>query len=235
MKKISPILALLLIAATAQAKGPWRDPATHCTMDEQNAVDAALPAAKSRVFNVQQKFAEIAPPGPDGENYLAQSRKRELDALGRVIFGADYDNVDVDYYIRGMRDVLMSHPAISCSDQTDTHCGGRSGYVMSDARTIHVCPNFFNSQPGGKGVDLSAEAAEQRVRTLVHESAHVAGISEKDGTESYCGMFTCDASCGSDGAKVADNWSQWVHCGSGQTADQPLAITASATGGSRIP
>jgi hypothetical protein len=219
------VLLVLFVAAPGWASGR-RDSATNCTRDEQAAIDTALPAAKSRVFSVQQTFAEIAPPGPDGSNYLAESRKRDLDVLGRTIFGADYEKTDVDYYIRGMRDVLLAKPVIACSTGADAHCGGRDGYVMTGQRTIHVCPNFFNSNTGGTAVDRSAPAAEQRVRTLVHESAHVAGISEHDGKESYCAFFTCDASCGA-GANVADNWSQWVHCGSGQAPDQLQAITAS--------
>jgi hypothetical protein len=221
MKKISSIIALLLAAAPSYAQhlkaaAGMRNPGTNCTAAEQAAVDDALPQAKMRVFNVQQKFAGIAPPGPRGEDYQAVSNKLEVDRYGRTIFGDDYSKVDIDYYIRGMRDVLWSKPAISCSDASDKHCMARSGYVMGGSRVIHVCPEFFSG------------SAEERVRTLVHESAHVAGISENDGKESYCGKFTCDASCGSDGAKVADNWSQWVHCSSGQTPDQPEQITASA-------
>jgi len=204
----------------------WRNLTTHCNQDQDAAIKAALPQAAGRVFKVQQEYACIAPPGPDGSNALADSRKRELDVLGRTIFGQDYDKVDIDSYIRGMRDVLISKPAIYCSAGDDEHCAGRSGYVKTGERIIHVCPNFFNSNVGGTAVDQSAEAAEQRVRTLVHESAHVAGISEHDGKESYCAFFTCDSSCG-EGANVADNWSQWVHCGSGQSPDKIQTITAS--------
>jgi hypothetical protein len=221
------VVAFALVSGAAQAQvvsSPdggkkrtvviWRNLTTHCNQDQDAAIKAALPQAAGRVFKVQQEYA------------LAESRKRELDVLGRTIFGQDYDKVDIDSYIRGMRDVLMSKPAIYCSAGDDEHCSGRSGYVKTGERIIHVCPNFFNSNVGGTAVDQSAEAAEQRVRTLVHESAHVAGISEHDGKESYCVVFTCDSSCG-EGANVADNWSQWVHCGSGQSPDKIQAITAS--------
>ena len=63
------------------------------------------------------------------------------------------------------------------------------------------------------------------VRTIIHESAHTAGISESGGSESYCTHITCDSGCGDGGGPgkgtyVADNWSAFVHCVSGQPRDR---------------
>ena len=84
----------------------------------------------------------------------------------------------------------------------------------------------------------AASPAEQRVRTLVHESAHLAHPNiSKPGGESYCVVFTCEDSCGEGPldertnrhvpGRVADNWSQFAHCASGGTPDVAETITAS--------
>ena len=72
---------------------------------------------------------------------------------------------------------------------------------------------------------LDKDPPEQRVRTMVHESAHLTGIGEIDG-ESYCTSYDCAGSCG--GRNVADSWAHLVNCLSGQ-APNPAAAKIQAT------
>ena len=86
-----------------------------------------------------------------------------------------------------------------------------AAYVVGNRPPIHLCSAFFRSSP------------EQRVRTLVHEAAHLAGIGEVDG-ESYCVTFDCESGCG-PGFEAGDSWSHYVHCLSNQRPNQATTIT----------
>ncbi len=86
-----------------------------------------------------------------------------------------------------------------------------AAYVVGNRPPIHLCSAFFRSSP------------EQRVRTLVHEAAHLAGIGEVDG-ESYCVTFDCESGCG-PGFEAGDSWSHYVHCLSNQWPNQATTIT----------
>jgi hypothetical protein len=79
-----------------------------------------------------------------------------------------------------------------------------------------LCPAFFKQGP------------EEQIRTLIHESAHLAGIGKADTAESYCVIFNCEQSCG--GFESADSWGQFVHCLSGQAPDKPDELKAKSGG-----
>jgi hypothetical protein len=111
-----------------------------------------------------------------------------------------------------MRGRLAGGIATIGAPATDTECGGRAAYVVGLRPPIHLCPGFFSSSP------------EQRVRTMLHEAAHISRIGSSSLGESYCIDFDCETSCG--GFDSADSWAQFVHCLSGQTPDKPQAITA---------
>ena len=89
-----------------------------------------------------------------------------------------------------------------------TQCTGEMGwvgYVTGNRLPIHLCTRFFKSTP------------EEQVRTLIHEAAHAAGIGEP-GAESYFALYDCGFGT-SDNWLVADAWSRYIHCLSGQTPD----------------
>ena len=97
----------------------------------------------------------------------------------------------------------------------DTDCGNRDGYVRGHRPPIVLCPAFFRDPAGG----------EQRIRTMIHEMAHVVGIGTSDASEQYYVTFDCT----SPGAfEAADAWANYVHCLSGQTPDKPEEIRGSA-------
>ena len=64
-------------------------------------------------------------------------------------------------------------------------------------------------------------SAEQRTRTLLHESAHLAHIGSADAAETYLPTWDCEAPGGFDSA---DAWGQYVNCLSGQAPDQPMQV-----------
>lgn len=197
---MAPLIALTLalaFPASAQLRNE-----RGCTSKQETAVAAALPSAKQRVADARRNLAAKDP---------------VVAAAGRAIFKGDYQEPAFAALLELMAGALDSSVA-HCSTAADSACGNRGGYVRSDEKGIlHLCPLFFSSKP------------ESRIRTLVHESAHLAypQIYEKGG-ESYCIEFLCDGSC-SDGpqdasgknypARVADNWSLFVHCASKQPED----------------
>lgn len=212
-----PLLPALILALAFPASAQLRNE-RGCTSKQVAAVAAALPEAQKRVADARAKVKAKDPKAAEA---------------GRLLIGGGYNEEEVGAVLDLMAAALGGSVA-HCSTAADKHCGSRAGYVRSDEKgIIHLCPKFFNE----KSLEDAASPAEQRVRTLVHESAHLAhpDISEPGG-ESYCVVFTCEDSCG-DGprdertgknvpARVADNWSQFAHCASGRKPDEPETITA---------
>lgn len=212
------LLTALILALVFPAEAQLRNE-RGCTGKQEAAVAAALPEAKARIADARRKVKE---------------KDAKAAAVGRVMIGGGYNEEEVG----GVLDLMaaaLSGAVAHCSSAGDKYCGNRAGYVRSDEKgIIHLCPKFFNE----KGLEGSAPPPEQRVRTLVHESAHLAhpDISEPGG-ESYCVVFSCEDSCGSGPrdertgrdvpARVADNWSHFTHCASGRPPDELDAITAS--------
>jgi hypothetical protein len=101
----------------------------------------------------------------------------------------------------------------------DPECGSRAGYVRGHQPPIVLCPEFFKDPA----------AAEGRIRTMIHEMAHVKGIGKADVGEQYFPVFDCT----SKGAfESADSWANYVHCLSDQTPDKPDEIVV-PKGGSK--
>jgi hypothetical protein len=88
-----------------------------------------------------------------------------------------------------------------------SHDGG--GYVVSMRPPIILCPGFFD-------VGRSNEA---RIRTLVHEMAHISGIHSKN--EEYFPVFDCTSSGSFDSA---DTWANYVNCLNNLPPDEPEKI-----------
>lgn len=99
----------------------------------------------------------------------------------------------------------------------DPDCGSRAGYVRGHRPPIVLCPGFFADPANNEG----------RIRTMVHEMAHVKGIGQADAGEQYFPIFDCT----SKGAfEAADSWANYVHCLSGGTPDKPPEIVGPGGG-----
>lgn len=205
---------LLSVPASAQVKNE-----RGCTAAQQKKIDDALPEARKRVADAAKRVKE---------------KDKDAEQYGRLMLGAGYDNAEVGAILSFMAKELDGVTA-HCSGAADKNCGSRNGYVRSgETGIMHLCPNFFDE----KAIAVTASAAEKRIRTIVHESAHLAHPDIREpGGESYCVLFTCEDSCG-DGptdpgtnksvpARVADNWAQFVHCASRRVPDAPETITVS--------
>jgi hypothetical protein len=131
--------------------------------------------------------------------------------LARRLFDERPDMDGVAETVRRIRDVIStSSVPVDCAADSDSLCGSFQAYVVNSRPPIHLCPSFFD-----RGVD-------EQANILIHEAAHLVGIGEPEG-ESYCAVFDCQTSCG--GFDVADSWAHYIHCLSGQPAQEPEQIT----------
>lgn len=216
---MGPLALLSLVLLPSPAGAELRNE-NGCTAKQASQVAAALPEAKKRVQDALKRV---------------QAKDKDAAQYGKLMLGDGYDEGEVAVLLGLMSKQLDGMTAHCSKDREDKHCGSRNGYVRSDERgTVHLCDGFFSD----KAVSETATADEKRIRTLVHESAHLAHPDIREpGGESYCVLFTCEDSCG-DGpvdpttnksvpARVADNWSQFVHCASRRVPDPPETITVS--------
>jgi hypothetical protein len=154
----------------------------------------------------------VTAPGPAEALDSATIARIAARQLAQRMFDWDNPNMDqVGEILGSMITHLSPGMRWTAEPSGEGHCQDRAAYVVGHRPPIHLCPAFF------------ASSQEQRVRTLVHESAHVAGIGQPDG-ESYCVTFDCQTVCG--GFEAADSWSHYVHCLSRQQPDRPTTITA---------
>ncbi len=136
-----------------------------------------------------------------------QSDRMRTRSLAAELIGWDVNYDQVIEITEEIRDKLTNHNLqVACTTARDPYCSGRNAYVVDYSRPIHLCPSYFKS------------SAEERIRTIIHETAHLAGIGEEGG-ESYCGLFDCQINCG--GFYAADSWAHFIHCASGRPADNP--------------
>jgi hypothetical protein len=198
----------------------------------------ARDAQQQAFFRVQVALNVLrglgAPPSPAGRQPMnAVAAMAHLKDLGQSIFGIDVTRFNTEEILGKMQAALAEGkllPAdkrlpLRCIPASDKRCGLRAGFVEQHPPpqvdlpvfAINLCPQFFASKP------------EQQVRTMVHESAHLARINHEN--EAYCAQYDCKMSCGG-GPKnqwgMADNWSHFVHCASGHPADALDRITAPA-------
>jgi hypothetical protein len=180
-------------------------------------IEAARAAAWGRVFSALQTVQGIGPPAPPGREDRSADMRDQARRLAVQLFGWDPPNMEQIADILGqMGQALMPGLKTTTAAANDKECGSRAAYVVGHTPPVVLCPTFFSS------------TAEEKTRTMVHESAHIAGIGQPSG-ESYCGVYDCQTNCG--GFSSADAWSHYVHCLSGQTADKPTQITAPASPG----
>jgi hypothetical protein len=186
--------------------------ATPCDPARQAQVDAARREASRRTGRALERTVGIGVPAIDSHRDPTGDQQIAARNLARRIFAADPDMARVGSVLSSMR-MRLSLPslAVRCADPADRYCRARPAYVAGAHPPIYLCPLFF------AGPEASYEA---RVRTMIHEAAHLAGIGDAF-SESYCGEFDCQLSCGD--LTSADSWSHFVHCLSGGTPDVPIA------------
>jgi hypothetical protein len=169
---------------------------------QQKMIDAARAAAAIRTQRAMFKTRGI-----EGAQNFQEARR-----LAQIKFDwADPNMEQIAEVLAGMGGGLVTVD-IKVAGANDPACGARSGYVRAHHQPIVLCPAFFSNPADNEG----------RIRTLIHEMAHVKGIGKADAGEQYFPVFDCD----SKGAfESADSWAHYVHCLSGQKPDQPTAIT----------
>lgn len=182
----------------------------------------ARAAGSIRVFIARNRLLGLGPSPPAGLELYDPVRARQLEAeaLARRILRVDASRLD---WVRDILDRMLtylssSRLAIDCASPNDPVCSLRAAYVVGHRPPVHLCSRFFSAPE------------ERRIQTMVHEAAHLAGIGQPDG-ESYCGRFDCETECFD--SSVADTWSFFVHCASGQPSEQPVEIMPRPRGGAR--
>jgi hypothetical protein len=194
------------------ALAPQRTPARRLSCNERQRalVDEARRTGAIRCQVAAFRTKGIVAPGPPELGDPGLASRWEAQAVADRIFGERLNMEQVGDIVTGMGARLAaSDLPVECAPSSDPECGSRSGYVVGYRPPIYLCPPFFRA------------SGEERIRTLVHEAAHLARIGEPRG-ESYCPVFDCASPCG--GFSTADAWSHYVHCVSGRTPDQPEVI-----------
>ncbi len=181
---------------------------TGCTQDQIDTIEPARRAAAIRCQKAGFLTKGIVPPGPHGRPDSGEAARRRARRSARTIFGKNLNMEHVGAIVSEMGARLAS-PSLSftCASDTDKNCGSRAAYVIGNRAPVYLCSPFFKSHSN-----------EQRIRTLIHEAAHLSGISQARG-ELYCPIIDCESACG--GFDVADAWLHYVHCVTGQKPDEP--------------
>jgi hypothetical protein len=184
-------------------------------------IEEARAAAYLRVQIANQRIQGVGPAGPTDSRVAALEWQLEARRLAQVLLNwADPNMRQVEEIVGKMLTALRPGSSVVQAAASDPHCAGLvPGYVIGNKPPIVLCPRFFSMSP------------EDRVRNMVHESAHVAGIGQPKG-ESYCIEFDCKNACPGD-FNTADSWAHYVNCLSGKPPDVPMGSKPS--GGSPKP
>ena len=183
-------------------KGKARAPPKVVAPVEPNPAQQKMVDAARRAAAVRTQIAMFKASGVQGASGFLEAKR-----LAQIKFDWPDPNVDqIAEILSGMGGGLVSVD-VKVAGKGDPECGSRAGYVRGHHPPIVVCPGFFKDPSDAEG----------RIRTMVHEMAHVKGIGGADAAEQYFPIFDCDQK-GSFGS--ADAWSNYVHCLSGQTPDE---------------
>jgi hypothetical protein len=197
--------------------------------DFPRMIEAARVAAFQRCFTAHQRTVGFAIPSDDPKRIDPNLpfRLRSLEAARNIFDQADLDLSDLDndstlgITLGKMKNLLANGnlPTVNVPS-SDPRSHFREAFVENQRAPVFLCPQFF------------ATTDEQRIRTFVHESAHMAGIGDPQG-EAYYTLYNCqntppDTVIGVQRtirrADQADTWSKYVHCVSGQAADIPSDV-----------
>jgi len=184
-------------------------------------IESARRAAAIRTQVALMRLRGIVPPGPPGRPDPGGAMRQRARSLARLMFEWDNPNMDQIEEVVSNMVSRLANPQVMVAGRGDPECGTRAAYVRGLRPPIILCPTFFRDTP------------EQRIRTMIHEAAHLARIGSASPGESYCVIFDCETSCG--GFDSADSWAQFVHCLSGQAPDQPTVIQGQQRGSGGTP
>jgi hypothetical protein len=172
-------------------------PVPACSSRQLSQVRAVRSAALARIQTAKQLLR--------GDPQMGSTRVQDAQRMARAIFGDDLQRVGGEDVLLSMQ-TRLNGPSLQylCPPASHRYCN------LWDAATeqpdkVYLCPSFFS------------QSAEQKKRTLIHESAHLARILTRD--EQYCNTpFSCGAACPNTAGSAwdhADNWAQWVNCATG--------------------
>jgi hypothetical protein len=181
-------------------------------------------AAFQRCFTAFLRTGGLGPAPPPGRfdpNLAARVRAR---SIAIDIFGQPNPNLDdIADGIAQMRNFLASpNMPIVRALVNEKQCAFRDGFVPSNRLPVTLCANFF----------AVCTTDEERIRTMVHEAAHLIGVGASEG-ELYYLKFNCrnedpQIAFGSPTSREridqADTWGKFVHCVSGQPPDKDDVI-----------
>jgi len=207
-----------------QARGGGQTPPqpTAPNKQQQGIIDAARKAAAIRSQTALFRVRGIGPGAPPEAIDAQAEMSVRARSLAQVMFQWDNPNMEqIGDVISSMVNYLTSGVQVMIAGGNDPDCGTRAAYVRGLRPPIVLCPLFFSG------------TAEEQIRTMIHETAHLSRIGKADLGESYCGAFDCKTSCG--GFDAADSWAHYVHCLSGQAADKGIAITGKVPAGGQTP
>lgn len=172
---------------------------------QQDVIDKARRAASIRTQVALFKVRGLHP-------HTGTQDRLEARRLAQIKFNWPNPNMDQIEEVVGNMVSRLLGVNVMVSGRNDPECGTRAGYVRGHRPPIVLCPAFFR--------DPSAN--EERVRTMIHEAAHLTGIGNADAAESYYPVFDCTTK---GEFESADAWMHYVQCLSGQTPEEE-SITA---------
>jgi hypothetical protein len=197
--------------------------------DFPRMISTARVAAFQRCFIAHQRVVGVfpSPNDPKRVDPNLPFRLRALESARKIFDQPDLDLSDLDgdstlaITLGKMKNILAngSLPTVIVPSSDRKRCGFREAFVDRLRAPVFLCPQFF------------ATTDEQRIRTFVHEAAHMAGIGDPE-FESYYSRYNClneppDQSFAIDQQQRivkrvdhADTWSKFVHCVTDQPPDK---------------
>jgi hypothetical protein len=180
-------------------------------------IDQTRLAAFQRCFAAFIQVAGILPSAPPGRPDPNASNQLRARNLARDIFNNLNPNLDdIGDVLGDMRNRLASPTVpIDRAHFPDPRCSFRSAFVVGNRVPIVLCPRFF------AGTD------EERIRTMVHESAHLTGIGDPNGEAYYLKFNSLNEDpqivlgtpTSTNRADFADTWAKYVNSVTAQPAD----------------
>ncbi len=190
---------------------------------EMVTLEAAMPemirrtrlAAFQRTFAAFMRVVGIGPPPPPGRiDPNAENRRLARNLAIQIFNNPNPDMDDIGSGLGDMRNRLVN-PAIDRGHFPDPRVGSRSAFVVGNRVPIFLCPRFFS------------DGDEQRIRTWVHESAHLMGIGDPNGEAYYLRFNSANEDpqilvgtpASRNRADQADTWAKYVNAVTNQPAD----------------
>jgi len=180
-------------------------------------IESARLAAFQRTFAAFMLVAGVGPSPPPGRFDPNQAARARTRGLAMAIFNLPDPNMDdIGDTLGDMKNRIASpNTPINRAHFPDSRIGLRSAFVVGNRVPIVLCPAFF----GGSD--------EQRIRTMVHESAHLTGIGDPNGEAYYLRFNSLNedpqiiqgSPASQNRADFADTWAKYVNAVTSQPPD----------------